>query len=90
MKVAVVAPANTVTLAGTVAAALSLDRATTVPPVGAAAFKVTVPVEFASPPVTVVGSRASKETAGGLTVKVALAEPLKVAVIRAAAWAATA
>ena len=79
---AVVAPASTVTLAGTVAAALPLDRATRVPPTGAGAFKVTVAVELASPPTTVVGFRESKETDGGFTVRTAVCETeLKVAVI---------
>src|SRR5215471_16994167 len=45
MKVAVVAPAATVTDAGTVAAfVLLLASATTAPPAGAAVAKVTVPV----------------------------------------------
>jgi hypothetical protein len=44
VKVALVAPAGTVTLAGTVATAvLLLDRVTTVPPDGAGLFNVTVP-----------------------------------------------
>ncbi len=54
VKVAVVAPAATVTLAGTVADALLLDKLTTAPPVGAALLSVTVPVEV-PPPVTEVG-----------------------------------
>jgi hypothetical protein len=55
-KVAVVAPAGTVTLplGGTVAAVLLLERETTAPPLGAGPFRVTVPVEGV-PPVTVVG-----------------------------------
>lgn len=44
VKVAVVLPAATVTEAGTVAAAVLLDKETEIPPVGAAALKVTVPV----------------------------------------------
>ena len=54
VKVAVVWPAVTVTLAGTDAAGFVLERVTTAPPAGAAAFNVTVPVE-AVPPVTDVG-----------------------------------
>ena len=55
VNVAVVAPAATVTLAGTCAAAVfPLERATTAPPVGAAWVSVTVPVEEV-PPVTEVG-----------------------------------
>src|SRR5437762_586642 len=55
VNVAVVAPAATVTDAGTVAAlVLLLVNATTAPPAGAAALSVTVPVLFA-PPVSVAG-----------------------------------
>ena len=55
VKVAEVRPASTVTLAGTVAAAvLLLESVTTAPPVGAALPRVTVPVEL-FPPTTVVG-----------------------------------
>ena len=56
VKLAVVAPAATVTVAGVVAAlVLLLDRFTTAPPEGAAAARVTVPVAFAVPPITAVG-----------------------------------
>jgi hypothetical protein len=51
---ALVAPAGTVTDAGTVATALELESDTASPPVGAAAERVTVPVELA-PEVTVDG-----------------------------------
>ena len=55
VKLALVAPAATVTLAGTPAAAvLLLVSVTTAPPVGAPAVKVTVPVEDAGP-TTLVG-----------------------------------
>jgi hypothetical protein len=56
VKVVLVAPAGTVTLlAGTPATAgLLLESVTTAPPVGAAAVKVTVPVEEAGP-TTLVG-----------------------------------
>jgi hypothetical protein len=54
VKAAVVAPARTVTLAGTVAAGESLESATTAPPTGAAPIRVTVPFEEV-PPVTAVG-----------------------------------
>jgi hypothetical protein len=63
VKLAVVCPAATVTLAGTVAAALLLDSVTTVPPLGATAVRVTVPVELA-PPVTVLGFSVSAEGTG--------------------------
>jgi hypothetical protein len=57
VNVTVVAPAATVTLAGTVATAvLLLDRVTVVPPAGATVFNVTVPVE-GFPPVTTAGFR---------------------------------
>jgi hypothetical protein len=54
VNAAAVAPAATVTPAGTVAAVELPDSATTAPPVGAALVSVTVPVEEA-PPVTLVG-----------------------------------
>lgn len=55
VKFADVAPAPTVTLAGTVAAeVLLLERETTAPPVGAAEESVTVPCEEL-PPVTELG-----------------------------------
>ena len=55
MTVALVAPTGTVTLAGTVATAvLLLESVTSAPPEGAAAVKVTVPVEKL-PPTTDVG-----------------------------------
>ena len=63
VKLALVCPAATVTLAGTVAAALLRDNVTTVPPVGATAVKVTVPVEVV-PPVTVLGLRVRAEGTG--------------------------
>lgn len=55
VTVALVAPAGTVTLAGTVATAvLLLESVTSAPPDGAAAVNVTVPVEEL-PPTTDVG-----------------------------------
>ena len=79
MKFALVAPAATVTLAGTVTAlVLLLERATTAPPLGAALVSVTVPCDVL-PPVTLVGFSASDDKlAGGggggtgLTVSVAV------------------
>ena len=63
VKLALVCPAATVTLAGTVAAALLRESVTTVPPLGAAAVRITVPVELV-PPVTVLGLRVSAEGTG--------------------------
>ena len=66
VKVTVVAPAATVTLAGTCAAAvLLLVRVTTAPPDGAGPVKVTVPIDDV-PPMTEVGLRVTvlSETVG--------------------------
>jgi len=93
VKVAELAFAGTVTLAGTVAAAvLLLPSVTTVPPEGAEPFSVTVPVEFALPPTTVVGFSVKEvnPVAAGFTVSVAEAEPLYVAVMTAVADVVTA
>ena len=63
VNVALVAPAATVTLAGTVAAAvLLLVRVTTAPPEGAALVSVTVPCD-AVPPVTLAGLTATDDNA---------------------------
>lgn len=77
-KVALVAPAGTVTLAGTVAALLLLDSVTPNPPAGAAAVNVTVPWADA-PPTTLVGLTDTAESdaaggggAGGVTVSAAV------------------
>lgn len=72
LKLALVAPAGTVTLEGAAAAAgLLLESATCAPPAGAGPFSVTVPVE-GFPPVTLAGFTASDETIGGSTVSDAL------------------
>ena len=73
VKVALVAPAATVTLAGTVATAvLLLDSVTTAPPLGAAPLRVTVPCEEL-PPVTLVGFSVSEDrVTAGETVSVAV------------------
>ena len=63
VNVALVAPAATVTLDGTVAAVELSDRFTTAPPLGAAALSVTVPVEDV-PPVTVTGLTAPDVSVG--------------------------
>ena len=70
-KVALVAPAGTVTLPATVAAELLLDSVTGAPPAGAGPFSLTVPVELL-PPVTVVGLTLSELGMGGITVSVAV------------------
>lgn len=67
LKLALVAPAGTVTVAGTEAAPLLSESATCAPPAGAGPFSVTVPVT-AVPPVTLAGLTFSAETAGGSTV----------------------
>ena len=77
-KVAVVAPAGTVTLAllGTEATAgLLLERETAAPPLGAGPFRVTVPVGEEVPPVTLVRLRVSEERVGGITVSEAVRVP---------------
>src|SRR6266851_2584454 len=76
VNVALVAPAGTVTpLAGTLAAALLLDRETRAPPLGAGPFRVTVPVGEEIPPVTLAGLRLREEGTGGTTVSVAVCVP---------------
>ena len=63
-KVPVVAPAATVTLAGTVDAGLLSVSATTAPPAGAGPLSVTVPAELA-PPTKLVGTSASADNVIG-------------------------
>jgi len=74
-KFALVFPAGTATLDGTVATeVLLLESVTIAPPEGAAAVRVTVPVEL-FPPLTVVGLRVSElsvKLVGALTVSAAL------------------
>ena len=66
VKLALVAPAATVTLAGTRAApVLLLESDTTAPPVGAGPLNVTVPVEDCVPPVTLVGFNDSEDSVTG-------------------------
>ena len=89
LKLVVVAPAATVTLAGTAASALSLTNVTTAPSAGAGPFKVTVPVEEA-PPEIPDGLSDSDESTGGSMVSVAVCVAPYVAVIVAEAIASTA
>src|ERR1019366_2092484 len=61
LKVALVLPAHTLNLDGTVATdVLLLESVTTAPPEGALELSVTVPVELL-PPLTLVGFRVSEE-----------------------------
>src|SRR5437588_240525 len=71
VKVALLLPAGTVTMAGTLAAPLPLERVTCAPPAGAGPLSVTVPVEDCTPPTTLVGFSVSEATVGGVTVSAA-------------------
>jgi hypothetical protein len=71
VKVAVVEPARTVTLGGTVANVRLLASVTTTPADGAEPFNVTVPIDEI-PPFTVVGLRLRDCNAGARTVRVAV------------------
>ena len=97
MKVALVAPAATVTLEGTLAAVVSLlESVTCAPFAGAGPLSVTVPVEDCAPPTTLVGFSVNEESVGGgggagVTVSDAdLVAPLKEAEMVAVVEAATA
>jgi hypothetical protein len=72
---AVVAPASTITFAGTAAAALLLEtvrvRCGSVAAAAVGPFSVTVPVELAAPPSTLVGFMVTEMTDGGTTVRIA-------------------
>ena len=72
VKVAVLEPADTVTLAGIVATAvLLLDSVTGAPAAGATPLRVTVPVEVL-PPRTDVGFKDTELSVAVVTVKVAV------------------
>jgi hypothetical protein len=85
LKLADVAPAGTMRLAGTVATlVLLLIRLITAPPDGAGALSVTVPVEV-KPPLTLVGLRVSARSVGsaddvGVKVKVGVGSGARVGV----------
>jgi hypothetical protein len=70
-KVAEVWPEATVTVDGTIAAALPLANETTKPEAPAGFPKVTVPVE-GEPPKTAVGLKLNPVKAGGLTVRLTI------------------
>ena len=76
VKVALMAPAGTVTLEGTLATAvLLLESVTWAPPAGAGPLRVTVPVEACTPPTTFVGFSLNEERVGrggGVTVSEAV------------------
>jgi membrane-associated protease RseP (regulator of RpoE activity) len=90
VNVVLVAPAETVTLAGTDSSVDELDRATEIPPAGARPVRVTVPTPV-RPLITVVGVADRAESVGGVTVRVADALTLgPLAVIRTEVLAVTA
>ena len=76
-KLALVAPAVTVTLAGTLATVLLLDSVTTTPLAGAAEVNVTVPV-LGAPPTTLVGLRITVDNAGVAEVAVTVNAAVRV------------
>ena len=65
VNVALLAPAGTVTLGGTLPAPLLLASATCAPLAGAGPLSVSVPVEDCTPPITLVGFSESEERVGG-------------------------
>jgi hypothetical protein len=68
----IVAPAGTVTEAGTVALGLLLESVTKAPPAGADPFILTVFPAVEPPPTTDVGAKVTPETRSGVTLRVAV------------------
>src|SRR5438445_8470833 len=70
VKVTLLLPAGTVTVEGTLAAALLLESVTCAPPAGAGPLSVTVPVDDCAPPTTLCGFNVSDAMvgSGGVTV----------------------
>ena len=80
LKLTLLAPARTVTLAGTLAAPLLLESMTCAPPAGAGPLNVTVPVENCTPPRTLEGFSVSEERVDeGVGVGVTVSETVLVA-----------
>jgi hypothetical protein len=75
VKLAVVAPAATVTAAGTVTAALLLARSTAKPPLAAAALSLTVQLSLPAP-VTATWSQLKELNSGELAALPAVPTPL--------------
>jgi hypothetical protein len=89
VNVAEVAPAGMVTVVGTVAAALLEESVTTLPPLGAALLRVTVPTDVL-PPTTVEGDKTRPCKRGVRMVKFAASETVPwVALIVAFTFAGT-
>lgn len=66
VNAALVAPAATITLEGTLAAVvLLLESVTCAPPVGAGPLSVTLPVEDCAPPTTLIGFSVTEERVAG-------------------------
>jgi hypothetical protein len=87
VKVTVVAPAATVTLVGTATEALLLERVTAIPPVGAAAFNVTVQLSVPAPVMDALVQLRALNAAGGVSCKANVLETPFADAVRVAVWA---